>query len=413
MNFARIARYARQAFGVGIVSAAFVAVAWQASPDQNSPVTIQFFGMHLKDFAHYPWPTVPFSAWRVTVAWKNVEPQKGVWDLAQTDAEVEAATQHRVDLLFNLGFTPNWASSAPDRVCVVGKGACVEPKNMEDWRNYVRTLATRYKGKVKYYEIWNEPDDTTFWNGTDAGLVQLSKATYEVLKAVDPSIQVLSPAPGSPAGLALLDRLFSAGDGEYFDIVAYHPYVSPEPPESLYRYVQQIHQLMQKHGLGQKPLWVTEIGWATKPMPDSVQAAYVAETFLLLRAAGASRAFWYQWGNRNENTLYLVNEDNKTLTPAGLAFKVTEDWMLGAVVTSCDSADKPEIKKASHSLWTCKLDREGKTSYVVWNPDGGVKFTVPPSWKVNRIRSLENVDKPLPASREEMLGHQPVLFDQE
>ncbi len=413
MNFQETALCAWYLFRLSIVSVILAAMPLQAASNQDSPVTPKFFGMHLKDFAHNPWPSVPFGSWRVGVNWKNVEPEKGTWDLRQTDAEVEAASQHGVDIVFNLGFTPTWASSAPDNVCTVGKGACVVPRNIEDWRNYVKTLAARYKNKVKYYEVWNEPDDSTFWKGTDAGLVELTKATYEALKSVDASIQVLSPAPGSPGGIALLDRLFAAGAGKYIDIVAYHPYVSPEPPESLYRYFQQIRQVMQKHGLEQKPLWATEVGWATKPLPDNIQAAYVAETFLLLRAAGAERVFWYQWGNRNENTLFLVNEDNVTLTPAGIAFKVAEDWMIGAVVTSCDSSDKPEIKQPSHALWTCKLRRDGRTSYVVWNPDGGMKFTVPQSWTVNRIRNLENVNKPLPANREEILGHQPVLFDED
>jgi len=413
MNFPRSRTCALQVFKLSVFFPLLIAVPVRAASQQSSPVTLKFFGMHLKDFAHNPWPSIPFGGWRVAVGWKNLEPEKGAWDFRQTDAEVEAATERGVDIVFSMGFTPTWASSAPDNICPVGKGACVEPRNNDDWRNYVRTVATRYKNKVKYFEVWNEPDESTFWKGTDGGLVQLTKATYEVLKGVDPSIQVLSPAPGSPGGIALLDRLLAAGAGSYIDIVAYHPYVSPEPPESLYRYFEEVRQVMQKHGLGQKPLWATEVGWATKPIPDNIQAAYVAETFLLLRAAGAERVFWYQWGNRNENTLFLVNEDNVTLTPAGQAFKITEDWMLGAVVTSCDSADKPQIKNPSHALWTCKLQRNGKTSYVIWNPDGGMKFTVPQSWTVNRIRDLENLNKPLPANREEILGHQPVLFDQE
>jgi hypothetical protein len=396
---------------IPIIFIAIVVPSTKAASDQDSPVTPKFFGLHIADFSRDPWPSVPFGGWRFTVAWRSVEPQKGVWDWKSTDAAVDAATQHGVDVLINMGFTPQWASSTPDKRCLVGTGQCAEPRDFQDWRDYVRTLATRYKGRVKFYEIWNEPDDASFYTGSDAGLIQLTRGAYEILKGIDPSIQVLSPAPGGLGGLALLDRFFRGGGGNYIDVVAYHFYVSPSPPDGLFRYIQELRQIMEKDGVGQKPIWTSEIGWSTEPLSDAKQAAYVSETLLIARAAGASRLFWYQWGNRSEVTLFLVQPDKKTLTPAGLAFKITQDWMLGAVV-KCDSPDKPEPKKgASHALWTCTLQRGGNTSYVVWNPEGGGAFAVPTSWHVNRLRSLADVTEPLPATRQVILGGQPVLFD--
>src|SRR5271170_3417385 len=103
-----------------VLTAAALAVSPTVASAQRDtgPVTLKFFGLHrrLED----PWPAVPFGSWRVTVAWKNAEPEKGVWDFKTADQEVEQATQHGVDLVVDIGFVPTWASSTPDRKCMVG-----------------------------------------------------------------------------------------------------------------------------------------------------------------------------------------------------------------------------------------------------------------------------------------------------
>jgi hypothetical protein len=346
------------------------------------------------------------------MAWKFVEPQRGVWDFEKPDWYVQQASQHHVELMFSLGYMPVWASGAPDKDCGVGRGECSEPKDLNDWRDYIRTLATRYKGRVHYYEIWNEPNDQKmYYTGTIAGMVKLTQAASEVLKQVDPNNRVVSPSAVSLAGITWLDQFLRAGGGKYCDIIGYHFYVAPGPPEGVYNYVHKVQAVMSKNGLTITPLWNTEIGWAGITIDDATQAAYLVRTLILLRAAGTGRAIWFSWGNRHVGlTLHMAEPDRQTPTSAGRAFAVLQDWMVGASVGPCLADDQPEPFKASHSVWTCELNRDGKISRIVWNPDGNTNFTVPAAWNVQRIGDLSGTFRSMQAQKQIPIDQQPLLL---
>ena len=125
-----------------------------------------------------PWPAVGFGTLRLWygaqgTTWYELEPAKGVWNWGLLDNLVEAAEEHGVsDILLTLGQSPGWASSSPDTVGpyfgLIGQpaGATAPPADIQDWRDYVTAVAQRYKGRIRYYEIWNEPNDAAYYAGT-------------------------------------------------------------------------------------------------------------------------------------------------------------------------------------------------------------------------------------------------------
>src|SRR4028118_353033 len=125
------------------------------------------------------WPTIPFKGWRNAYAdWSIVEPNKGEWHFEYLDSDIALAQQHRVEMMLILKYTATWASARPTEpgCCYplpwTSKGNTAEPRNIEDWRNYIRTVATRYKGRVHYYELWNEPNVPRFYSGTVEQMVR-------------------------------------------------------------------------------------------------------------------------------------------------------------------------------------------------------------------------------------------------
>ena len=378
----------------------------------NSPVTLKYFGLHIGPNA--PWPTVPFGAMRDHIAWKLVEPEKGHFEYGRQDWYVQQAVDHNVDLILTLGFVPRWASSTPDTKCRVGLGQCGEPRDINEWRNFVRTVAAHYKGRVHYYEVWNEPNDTLYYGGSIQGMVRMTQTASEVLKQVDPSIQLISGPPVGPEGVKWLDRFLQAGGGKYADIIGFHFYVAPGPPEGIYRLAEQVQGMMSHYGVADKPLWNTEIGWMGVSLTEYWQAAYVARTLLLLRSAGVARCLWYAWGmNPGDLTLLLAKQDRTTPTEAGQAFGVMEKWMIGGTVSSCTSQHIPEAFKSAHGLWTCEIHRNGVVNRVVWNSGGETQFTVPANWAIKRLGDLKGEYKPMPGQGQIKVGEQPILLSAE
>jgi Glycosyl hydrolases family 39 len=412
-----------------LVTSAFILRSSQAAqianlrpPDVPIPPTL--FGMHIHHLDRgvplTQWPSVPFGTWRVWdayVPWPSLEPEKGKWDFTRLDKYVAAADQHHVDVLLTLGLTPAWASARPAEKSSYGPGNAAEPKDISDWRDYVQAVATRYKGRIHEYEIWNEPNLGNFYTGSVGEMAELGRVAYQTLKQVDPTITVCSPSATGSGGVKWLDQYLKSGGGEYADVIGFHLYVNPSAPEEMLPLIQQVEQVMRNDGAGDKPLWDTETGWAIQNTLSVVQPAsgkgfnsivlspdqastYLARTYILSWASGVSRLYWYAWDN---GTMGLVENGGKILKAPARAYGELENWLIGARMTSCSSD--------SAGTWTCEITRDnGYHGWIVWNPDHPVQFAVPADWGVKTIRDLEGNEKPM-SDKTTQITATPVLLE--
>lgn len=226
---------------------------------------------------------------RLGFRWDEIEYDKGKYLFDKNDALIKLASGHNFKVLGVLTKTPKWASPDKDLVS--------PPKDIEDWRKFVRETITRYKGQVNHWEIWNEPDIKKFWKGTDDEYINLLKAAYVVIKGIDPSIKVLS-AGLDGNGEKYLDKLLGLNLASYCDIIAFHPY-SNSPEKSLKR-VKNLVSIMERHNV-KKPIWLTEIGWQTGGWQEGpsivkdeeTKARYLEQAYKLLKPY-AEAIFWYR-----------------------------------------------------------------------------------------------------------------------
>jgi hypothetical protein len=393
-----------------------------APPSASIPAHL--FGMHFHRLTKTtPWPTVPVATWRLWdayVAWPNLEPKQGEWHFEQLDKYVDLADEHDVEVLLPLGLSPAWASTRPEERSAYSPGFAAEPKNMDDWRNYVRTVATRYKGRVRYYEIWNEPNLRSFYSGTVEQMVALSQEAYFTLKEVDPSITIVSPsATNADSGPPWLEEYLNRGGGAYADIIGYHFYVTPKPPEAMVPLVSKVQEIRAKYSVSNKPLWNTETGWAiansrgsvdptrvnlskdTKILTTEQAAAYVARSYILTWATGIQRFYWYAWDN---HVMGLTEVDGKTLKLPAIAYAETQKWLVGARMNECESN--------SENTWTCQLTRDrGYTAWIVWNPERNLTFNIPKTWNIQQVRNLTGTRRDVSNLDHLEVDSSPVLLE--
>jgi Big-like domain-containing protein len=132
-------------------------------------------------------------------------------------------------------------------------------------------------GGAAAYEVWNEEDETQFWGAAvdAARYAGILKAAYPALKAADPGAKVLlGPLTGNNYGF--LSQVYAAGAGGSFDAAAVHTDTAclVDPPSSYYREdgnvarftflgLRTVHDVMVANGQGDKPIWMTELGWTT------------------------------------------------------------------------------------------------------------------------------------------------------
>lgn len=392
-------------------------LARRIEPPIKGTIPPTYFGLHIHRLGSpTPWPSVSFTGWRIWdagVGWATIEPDPGVWNFSKLDRYIASAEQHGVEPLIVLGMPPAWASSRPTEKAAYQLGSAAEPRDLNEWGIYVRTVAARYKGRVHHYEVWNEPNLAAFYTGTVNSMVNLARKAYEVLKQVDPEIKVVSPSATAKGGVFWLDEYLTKGGGRYADVIGYHFYV-PGPPEDTLSLIRKIRDVMAKHGLAKMPLWNTESGWSiqntsggmsfsqnTSALPSQIAAAYVARAYVINWLGGVTRFYFYAWDDRK---MGLTEADGMALKPSALAYAEIQRWLRGTELNACYVDDE--------QTWACKLLRLGRVPvWIVWNPMKSLNFTSFTKWRSTQVRTLFGEIRSLASLRAIPVGPMPLLFE--
>ena len=361
-----------------------------------------YFGLTINHNESVPFPTaLAFGAirsWDATnVSWDNINTAPGVYDWSGFDAWMTYVSSHGLDVLYTFGRTPLWASSDPTAHTGYGPGQCAPPTNISDWDNFVTAIVNRAAGRIRYWELWNEPQDRTEYCGTIAQMVTMAQHAYNIIKAANPDFQVVTPATlyDNGAGPKWLDIYFADGGAHYADVVSFHGYLNA-PAENHTQVNQDYKAITNKYHLQSKPLWNTESDWGdTKGAAD--QAAYLVKYYLMQWTEGLGRFYWYAYDNTRYGTLY----SNQAPTQAGVAYQHVSNWMVGA------TQDQP-CAEDSTSTWTCGFTRPGGyQALAVWNSTKSASYTPASQYKSYRDISggSHSISGPL------TIGNAPVLLE--
>jgi len=142
-----------------------------------------------------PPPAAMYRMWDMDVAWRNVNPQPGVFDWSILDRRIALVESWGGRPFLVLGLTPQWAAQNPGAGDPRwGAGSASPPANIDYWNTYVREVVNRYGGRIAGYELWNEANLTTFWQGSASNLFEMSQNAYGIIKAANPAAVVAAPS---------------------------------------------------------------------------------------------------------------------------------------------------------------------------------------------------------------------------
>lgn len=261
-------------------------------------------------------PTGTVRIWDAGVTWADLEKEKGKWDWTKLDKLVADAGKRSIVMV--LGHPPAWAAKGgPDgrQASWMPAGSNRPPLNMTVWRTYISALVTRYKGKIQYYQIWNEPADKRFYSGTWEELATAVKTAYETVKKVDPTAKVVSPpfqprkqAGWSTKGQMLLKSMKSVGYP--FDVYSMHVY--PQQGEGIEGFTRDCNAVITAlANCPKKPLWITETNYNLagkgNPYPAAAQEKLKKQTAALCNMLDISRCYWYAYAYNNPALIAITN----------------------------------------------------------------------------------------------------------
>ena len=142
-----------------------------------------------------PPPAAMYRLWDMDVAWRNVNPQPGVFDWSILDRRIALVESWGGRPFLVLGLTPQWAAQNPGAGDPRwGAGSASPPANIEYWNTYVREVVNRYGGRIAGYELWNEANLTTFWQGSASELFAMAQSANGIIKTANPGAVVAAPS---------------------------------------------------------------------------------------------------------------------------------------------------------------------------------------------------------------------------
>ncbi len=292
-----------------------------------------------------------FTWIRQQIHWRDLEGEKNNFVWRPLDQIVSAARANDTHLLLSIVRSPPWATAS---------GHDGLPDNPEDFARFAGLLASRYRGRVAAYQIWNEPNLAHEGGGTPADpahYLALLQAGYRAIKAADPCALVVSAALAAthnpdPAvareDLPFFEQLYQLEDGAFLraaDIVGVHTGAGTHRPADLwqddqeshgyFRHLERTRAIMERYH-DPRQVWLTEYGWtvsradgAPPPVSEEQQAAYLVDALWQIRQSYPWLAGVFVWNLNfsvistpsDEKTTYSILAPDWSVRPAFIALQ--------------------------------------------------------------------------------------------
>jgi len=253
---------------------------------------------------------------RVLAGWGGVEKEKGQFDWAHLDTAIDALLKFGITPFVtvtngNSMYTGIGRYDDPKLAAIYGDSPAppVEPEAVTAWLKFVGAAIDRYKDRILYWEVWNEPNHRNYWgappNAEDYG--NLVRVTVDEIRSRHPGAKIIA---GSTAGISpeFTDEFLSRCDPRLIDIVSFHNYGN-RPEERVYR-MAAFREVLDKHN-PEFEVWQGECGIAsqsrttgyraTGPWGETIQAKWLLrQSFVDTYYCGATLSNYFKLYSNGE-----------------------------------------------------------------------------------------------------------------
>ena len=244
---------------------------------------------------------------RCQTGWARCERERGVYCFSWLDTAVDNLRARGIEVWFNVGYgNPLYMENIPNKTGVGCVPLFFGDACLTAWKNYVSALAAHFAGRVRLFEIWNEPEADHFWypEAPDpekyAALFRIT--TEQIRKHVPEAKFAATVASGFDFGY--IRGMLAAMQGMQMDFFAFHahskyPEISFGHGRPYLDNVKHLRSLLDAAGFEKteliqgeagQPSWAPKGHWLYKDGFDDprAQAVWLLRRFALDHYAGVS-----------------------------------------------------------------------------------------------------------------------------
>lgn len=232
----------------------------------------------------------------------------------------------------------------------------------------VQDYVTHFKGKLNYFEVWNEPSPLVEW-------IAFSKAYYETVKKSNTEAVVVQSGLASVAypgqwgckfmAQDMQKKALEAGLSKDTDVYNFHFYPYQWKTDDIVPQFMAIYEKFKQD----KPVWVTENGMSAAPKDmyqQKQQAEYLVRSAAACFHLGIDKYFWFLGWDHPEFKYGLL-EENLEPKAAYVAYAVLTKMLDGVELGSSTKLNLDKITGYTFNV------PKGKVS-VLWANEESVAF---------------------------------------
>lgn len=305
---------------------------------------------------------------RDRLAWNevNISPGQYRWGRYMTNADLLSERGIRISSVYARcpAFTQTVSPRLPDDL-------------LATWR-FARDASVAFRGKVGNWEVWNEQDihyaPEPVWE-----FAATLKTAYLGHKAGAPEIPVLPGAVCSMVRSSYDDGMYANDVARYAEAVNFHTYSAPVRYPRIFA---ELRAFMEKSGIGNRAVWITENGTnlegpgqsksilpglsAHSPEQELLVAEFLPKSQILLMMEGVARSYFFVFSPYNERggkkDWGLLRRDG-TVKPAYAAFSTLTSQLAAAKLLG-------EIKTVPEMRLFLFAQPDGSQTIVFWSRSG-------------------------------------------
>ena len=259
---------------------------------------------------------------RCQTGWCKCERVKGCYTFGWLDAIIDNLIARGIKPWFNVGFGNKiYMPDSYGEAAVGHVPLYYGEETLEAWKNFVAALAEHFKGRVAYWEIWNEPELPQFWRPSEPS----NKEYLKLIQMTSPLIR--EKCPGAKIGACshavrhpYVLELMELGIADSIDFYCIHAY-KIVPEVNFIEAVSEYRAKLDANGGGHVEIWQGESGfpshfpsdhWLKPTVTDSErnQAKWLLRRFATDRRAGCRMSSFFQMVDMIQKPYQMGNSTN-------------------------------------------------------------------------------------------------------
>ena len=220
---------------------------------------------------------------RFGIGWDGIEETPGEYNWRFWDEIVDTAEREGVTLLPYVCYTPHWLGNDSENFWRE------PPRYLDGFGKFMFQIAQRYRGKIRSWELWNEPDNRDYWRGSAKQFARMLKGGAEAVRRADPqALVVLGGLAGESDSNFMRALIRNHQIARVSDVINFHSYFetwdktrAEELPRRIAEY-REVALSSSRTPAAAPDLWLAEFGYSSAApksgkVSESLKATYEFE----------------------------------------------------------------------------------------------------------------------------------------